>query len=81
MLSSVLHISRAIAVNIEIMRAFVRLRRMTLSVKELAAKVEALEQTYDGQFVLVFDAIKELMTTPVEEPGTIGFLGTPKRTP
>ena len=79
MLSSVLHSSRAIAVNIEIMRAFVRLRQLTLSVRELAAKVEALEQNYDGQFGVVFDAIRELMTPPAEESGTIGFLGTPKQ--
>jgi hypothetical protein len=82
MLSSVLRSPRAVAVNIEIMRAFVRLRRLTLSVKELSTKVEALEQKYDGQFGMVFEAIKELMTAsppPPEEEGTIGFLGRPKK--
>ncbi len=82
MLSSVLRSPRAVAVNIEIMRAFVRLRRLTLSVKELATKVEALEQKYDGQFGLVFDAIKELMAQsppPPEEEGIVGFLGRPRK--
>jgi len=80
MLSSVLRSPRAVAVNIEIMRAFVRLRRLALSVKELAAKINALEKKYDSHFGMVFEAIKELMAPPgEEEEGTIGFLGTPKR--
>ncbi|HWA11203.1 MAG TPA: ORF6N domain-containing protein [Opitutaceae bacterium] len=82
MLSSVLRSPRAVAVNIEIMRAFVRLRRLTLSVKELAGKVEALEKKYDGQFGVIFEAIRELMTSShssSREEGTIGFHGTPKR--
>jgi hypothetical protein len=79
MLSSVLRSPRAIAVNIEIMRAFVRLRRLALSVKELAAKVDALEEKYDGEFGLVFEAIRELMTPPAAEDGVIGFLGKPKK--
>lgn len=79
MLSSVLRSPRAVAVNIEIMRAFVRLRRLTLSVKELAAKITALEKKYDGQFGLVFEAIKELMAPPGEDEGVIGFLGKPKK--
>jgi hypothetical protein len=83
MLSSVLRSPRAIAVNIEIMRAFVRMRRLTLSVKELAAKVEHLEKKYDGQFGLVFDAIKELMAQSAppapEDEGVIGYLGRPKK--
>ena len=82
MLSSVLQSPRAIAVNVEIMRAFVRLRRLTLSVKELAGKVDALEKKYDGQFGLVFEAIKELMAQSAPSPGeegTIGFHGTPRK--
>jgi hypothetical protein len=82
MLSSVLRSARAVAVNLEIMRAFVRLRRLTLSVKEPATKVEALEQKYDSQFGLVFEAIKELMAPPAptsEDQGVIGFLGRPKK--
>src|SRR6185295_10700844 len=64
MLSSVLNSERAIAVNIEIMRAFVRLRQMLSSNVELARKLAELEKKYDRQFKLVFDAIRELMTPP-----------------
>ena len=66
MLSSVLHTERAILVNVAIMRAFVRLRGILASHKELAGKLEELEQRYDAQFRVVFDAIRELMK---EEPG------------
>jgi hypothetical protein len=62
MLSTVLRSKRAIQVNIEIMRAFVRLRRMLASYADLARKLDALEKKYDGQFRVVFDAIRELMT-------------------
>ena len=61
MLSSVLNSDRAIQVNIEIMRAFVRLRSMAASYTELARKVDALERRYDAQFKEVFDAIRNLM--------------------
>ncbi|MCK6440459.1 MAG: ORF6N domain-containing protein [Planctomycetes bacterium] len=61
MLSSVLRSPRAVAVNIEIMRAFVRLREMIASHKELAAKLAALERKYDKQFAQVFEAIRALM--------------------
>ena len=64
MLSSVLRSERAIHVNIEIMRAFVRLRQMLASNAGLARKLEALESKYDAQFRVVFDAIRELMTPP-----------------
>lgn len=64
MLSSVLRSERAILVNIEIVRAFVRLRQMLASNAELARKLEALERKYDAQFKVVFDAIRELMTPP-----------------
>jgi len=74
MLSSVLHSERAIQVNIEIMRAFVRLRQMLSSNAELSRKMAALEKKYDIQFKAVFDAIRELMT-PVEpkKKRPIGF--------
>ena len=65
MLSSVLRSRRAILVNIEIMRAFVQLRRMTDSVADLRRKVDLLERKYDAQFRDVFDAIRALMTPPV----------------
>ena len=62
MLSSVLRSERAIHVNVEIMRAFVRLRQMLASNAELARKLATLEKKYDAQFKIVFDAIRELMT-------------------
>ena len=74
MLSSVLRSERAVRVNVEIMRAFVRLRRLLVSHAELAHKLEELEKKYDAQFRVVFDAIRELMT-PVDptEKRRIGF--------
>ena len=67
MLSSVLRSKRAVQVNIEIMRAFVRLRRMLSVHKDLEHKLTTLEQKYDEQFKLVFDAIRVLMAPP-EKP-------------
>ena len=64
MLSTVLRSKRAVQVNIEIMRAFVRLRRMLASNEELARKLAALERKYDAQFKVVFDAIREVMAPP-----------------
>ncbi len=74
MLSSVLRSERAVQVNIEIIRAFVRLREMIASHKDLARKLEALEKRYDAQFKVVFDAIRELMTSPPSKKRRIGFL-------
>lgn len=65
MLSSVLNSSRAIAVNIEIMRTFVRLRLLLLSQEEFSRKLSALEERYDQQFKMVFDAIRQIMTSDV----------------
>jgi ORF6N domain len=73
MLSSVLHSKRAIQVNIEIMRAFVRLRRMLASHADLARKLDTLETKYDAQFKVVFDAIRELMKPPEPNRRRIGF--------
>ncbi len=73
MLSSVLRSQRAVLVNIEIMRAFVQLRRMLLSQRELAQKLAALEKKYDAQFKVVFDAIRVLMSPPVPTRHRIGF--------
>jgi hypothetical protein len=73
MLSSVLTSDRAAAVNIAIMRAFVRLREMLLSNADLARKLDALEEKYDAQFKVVFDAIRELMTPPEPPRRQIGF--------
>jgi hypothetical protein len=74
MLSSVLNSKRAIQVNIEIMRAFVRLRQMLGSNAELARKLAVLEKKYDARFRVVFDAIRELMTpTEPKKKRSIGF--------
>ncbi len=73
MLSSVLKSKRAVRVNIEIMRAFARLREVFLSHKDLARKLAALESKYDQQFKVVFDAIRELMVEPARKSRPIGF--------
>ena len=73
MMSSVLRSSRAVQVNIEIVRAFVRLRQMLGANVELAKKLDALEKKYDAQFRVVFDAIRELMTPPAKAGKRIGF--------
>jgi hypothetical protein len=73
MLSSVLRSRRAILVNIAIMRAFVRLREMLASHRELARKLEQIEKKYDAQFKVVFDAIRELMAPPSKLSRRIGF--------
>jgi len=78
MLSSVLRSPQAVAVNIEIMRAFVRLRRLMETHADLARKLDGLERRYDAQFKAVFDAIRQLMTPPAQpapKRNTIGFLG------
>jgi hypothetical protein len=73
MLSSVLRSQRAVLVNVEIMRAFVRLRQILTSHADLARKLDALEKKYDAQFRVVFDAIRELMNPPAPRRRSIGF--------
>jgi hypothetical protein len=73
MLSSVLNSPRAIQVNIAIMRAFVKLREMLASHRELARKLNDMEEKYDSQFKAVFDAIRELMMPPDKPRPRIGF--------
>ena len=73
MLSGVLHSRRAVVVNVEIMRAFVRLRSMLVGHADLARKLAALEKKYDAQFRVVFDAIRELMEPPSTPRPPIGF--------
>jgi ORF6N domain len=73
MLSGVLQSHRAVQVNIAIMRAFVRMRRMLVSHEELARKVAALEGKHDSQFRMVFDAIRALMEPPKTPRQRIGF--------
>ena len=74
MLSSVLNSERAMRVNIEIMRAFVRLRAILSSQEDLARKLAALEQKYDSQFRVVFDAIRQLMAPEPPKRRPIGFV-------
>jgi len=73
MLSSVLNSPKAIQVNVEIIRAFVRLRRLLASNEELARKLGELEKKYDHQFKVVFVAIRQLMTPPEKPRRSIGF--------
>lgn len=73
MLSGVLRSKRAVQVNIVIMRAFVRLRTMIASNKELAKRLNELERKYDTQFKVVFDAIRELMAPSKTSVRRIGF--------
>lgn len=73
-LSSVLRSRRAVEVNIAIMRAFVRLRELLASHKELARKLDEPEKKYDEQFRVVFEAIRRLMAPdPAEPPRRFGF--------
>lgn len=76
MLSSVLHSERAVQVNIAIMRAFVRLREILATHKDLARKLEAMERKYDENFQIVFQAIHQLMSPPAEpsRKRRIGFV-------
>jgi uncharacterized membrane protein YccC len=74
MLSSVLNSARAVKVNIEVMRAFVRLRRLMATHADLRRKIEELERRYDKQFAVVFEAIREILDPPRERTkGRIGF--------
>ena len=73
MLSSVLRSNQAVQVNIEIMRAFVRLREILATHQELAKQLDNLERKYDSQFKAVFDAIRQLMEPPIPKKKPIGF--------
>lgn len=75
MLSSILHSPRAIQVNIEIMRAFVKLRQLLMSHKDLTEKLDKMEKNYDHKFRAVFEALRQLMAPPPVTPRKkIGFL-------
>jgi len=73
MLSGLLRSEQAVLVNIEIMRAFVRLREILATHHDLAKKLNSLERKYDSQFKAVFDAIRQLMEPPVPKKKPIGF--------
>jgi hypothetical protein len=79
MAASILNSPRAVVMSIHVVRAFIRLRRMLASHADLARKFAALEQKYDAQFRVVFDAIRQLMTPPPalrRTPRKIGFVTT-----
>jgi len=73
MLSGVLRSERAVRVNVEIMRAFVQLRRMVVEHGDLARRLDTLEGKYDRRFRIVFDAIRRLMAAPQPSKRKIGF--------
>ncbi|MHB1040926.1 MAG: ORF6N domain-containing protein [Desulfobacteria bacterium] len=73
MLSSVLNSERAVLVNIAIMRAFVRLRELAASHKDVLLRLDEMERKYDRQFKVVFDAIRSLMQPPTKPRRRIGF--------
>ncbi|MBX3069507.1 MAG: ORF6N domain-containing protein [Thermomicrobiales bacterium] len=75
MLSSVLRSAEAAKINVEIMRAFVKLRELLATNRELAGRLDELEQKYDAQFKIIIDAIHELMAPPSQTKGSIGFRG------
>jgi hypothetical protein len=75
MLSGVLRSPRAVRVNIEIMRAFVRQRQLLASHAKLEKKLLELEEKYDGQFAMVFVALRQLMAPPEPKRKRIGFRG------
>lgn len=74
MLSSVLNSERAIQVNIEIMRAFVRVRRFMIEHRDLAERLDLLEKKYDAKFTVVFDAIRQVMDPKTKSEKNIGFI-------
>ena len=73
MLSSVLRSSRAVHVNVAIMRTFVRLREMLATHEELRRKIDAMEKRYDARFQAVSETIRRMLETPIPEKKPIGF--------
>ena len=73
MAATILNSKQAVAMSVYIVRAFVKLREMLATHKDLAKKLEEMEKKYDAQFKIVFDAIRELMKPPEKKRGQIGF--------
>ena len=73
MAATILNSPRAVEMSIFVVRAFVKLREMIISHKDLKQKIEEMEKKYDSQFKIVFTVIKELMTTPEKPARKIGF--------
>ena len=78
MLSSVLRSSRAVQVNVAIMRTFVRLREMLTTHEELRRKIDAMEKRYDARFQPIFDTIRQMLETPIPGKKQIGFHARPE---
>jgi len=78
MISSVLKSDRAVHVNIQIMRAFIKMRQLFISYEDLKQKIIAMERKYDKQFQIVFDAIKQLLEEDEKPKRKIGYVKTPK---
>ena len=78
MLSSVLRSSRAVQVNVAIMRTFVRLREMLTTHEELRRKIDAMEKHYDARFQAIFDTIRQMLETPIPAKKRIGFHAQPE---
>jgi hypothetical protein len=76
MLASVLNSPVAVRASIQVVRAFVRLREILATHRDLARKLEELERRYDAQFRVVFDALRELVSTPEPPRRRIGFHST-----
>jgi hypothetical protein len=74
MLSSVLNSKRAIEVNIMVIRTFVKLRKMISTHKDLARKLQELEKKYDGQFRIVFEAIRQIIEVEEKPKRKMGFI-------
>ena len=81
MLSSVLKSEKAVQVNIQIMRAFIMMRKISISNDQLNQKIIAMERKYDKQFQVVFDAIKQLMEKDKKPKRKIGYVKVPDSTP
>lgn len=79
MAANVLSSDRAVQASVQVVRAFVRLRQMLASNAELARKLDQLEKSYDRQFKVIFDAIRELMTPPASKKKEIGFRAQPPK--
>lgn len=79
MLSSVLRSKQAVQVNVEIMRTFVQLRKESTVNKSLSRRLSKLEQKYDEQFTVVFDALRNLIEPPSTDKQPIGFVHPKKK--
>jgi hypothetical protein len=77
MAANVLNSQRAIAMSVEVVRAFVRFRRMSLTVEALARRIAVLESRYDKQFAVIFKAIRQLMVPPAPPRKRIAGFGSP----